>query len=162
MHSLMKRLPVIFFALTLSLMSACTHVTRETIPPKVKLVGLVLQEAQLFEQRYQLTLRLQNPNEYRIKVRGIDFNVDLNGDSFAQGVTNDSVTLPAYGETTAKVSVSSNILTLMRQLSENNNDISYRIYGRIKLDNIPMPISFESEGRLDDFVVKMDQSLGAE
>ena len=155
MFSRMRRLAVIFFSLTVLLTSACTHVTRETTPPKVQLVGVVLQEAQLFEQRYQLTLRLQNPNEYKIQVRGVDFNVDLNGESFAQGVANDSVVLPGYGETTAKVSVSSNILTLMRQLSDNNNDISYRIYGRIKLDNIPLPVSFESEGRLDDFIEKM-------
>lgn len=155
MFSRERRLAVIFFLLTALLTSACTHVTRETTPPKVQLIGVVLQEAQLFEQRYQLTLRLQNPNEYEIKVRGLDFNVDLNGDSFAQGVANNSVILPGYGETIAKVSVSSNILTLMRQLSDNNNDISYRIYGRINLDNIPLPVSFESEGRLDDFIDKL-------
>lgn len=147
----MKLLHALFVVLTISLMAGCTHVTRETIPPKVKLIGVVLQEVQLFEQRYQLTLRLQNPNEYSIKVRGIEFNVDLNGEPFAQGVANDTVTLPGFGETTAEVAVSSNILTLMRQLSENKNDISYSIHGKIKLDNIPLPISFSSEGSLEDF-----------
>lgn len=146
-----KLLHALFVVLTISLMAGCTHVTRETIPPKVKLVGVELQEVQLFEQRYQLTLRLQNPNEYSIKVRGLDFNVDLNGEPFAQGVANDTVTLPGFGETTAKVAVSANILTLMQQLSENKNNISYLIHGKIKLDNIPLPISFSSEGSLDDF-----------
>lgn len=132
-------------------LAGCSYMTRETIPPRVQLVGLQLQAAQLLEQRYLMTIRLQNPNEFELEINGFDFNVELNGAPFAQGVSNKEVTVPGFGDATTEVLVSSSLLTLMQQMNGGQSAVKYRLFGRVKLKGVPIPVSFETKGELGNF-----------
>ncbi|MEN8803655.1 MAG: LEA type 2 family protein, partial [Thiogranum sp.] len=85
------------FVLVMGLAS-CTALTSKPESPRVTLVGLKLISAELLEQRYQVNLRVMNPNAFELPVRGIDFRLDINGQAFADGVSNQAVDVPAYGE----------------------------------------------------------------
>ncbi len=128
--------------------AGCTYMARETLPPRVQLLDLQLQAVQLFEQRYLMTVRLQNPNDFDLDIRGFDFNIELNGKPFAQGVSDKAVSVPSFADATTEISLSSSILTLMNQLNENGDEVKYRIFGHVKLKGVPIPVSFESKGDL--------------
>lgn len=138
-------------------LSGCAYMTKDSLPPRVHVLGLQLQEAQLLEQRYLLKIRIQNPNDFKLDIDGMDFTVEMNGERFAQGVSNQAVSVPGFGEAITDISVSSSIMTLMRQLSGtniNSDDMKYRISGRVKLKGLPLSVSFENEGSLASLTEK--------
>ena len=136
-------------------LSACANIGVRTEPPRVHLVGMQLQQAELFEQRYLLRLRIQNPNDFSLNIRGLDFQVQVNGERFADGVSSKALQIPAYGEGLAEVAVSSSLWSLARQLRDMGEggpgQMEYRIHGRIALTGRALPVSFESTGDLGLF-----------
>src|SRR3990172_1140831 len=66
--------------------------------PVVSFVGIKALEAKLFEQRLELRLRVRNPNDLDLPVRGLDIDVELAGEHFAHGVSAREFTVPARGE----------------------------------------------------------------
>ncbi len=142
-----KRL--LWFVLLASL-SACSTLPGKPEPPRVNLVGLQLVSMELFEQRYQVRLRLKNPNAYELPIKGIDFRLDINGQAFADGVSNRSVTVPAYGEQVIALEVSSNLIQVFRQLQllekSRSPGFEYRINGSVAVGDSGRRLPFDYSG----------------
>ena len=74
-------------------------------PPQVSLAGVDTSPAgdssgsQSFEARVQLKLRVRNPNDTAIDYNGISVELDVQGKSLASGLSNQSGTVPPFGET---------------------------------------------------------------
>ena len=121
-------------------------------PPRVSLVSIEPVEVQLFEQRFRITLRIQNPNDREITIRGLDYEIVVNDRVFAQGVSGKPVTVPAWGENTAEVEVVSTLQRFMEQLEElgvrGEPTIDYAITGHVSVDGIPFPVPFEYQDSL--------------
>jgi LEA14-like dessication related protein len=104
----------------------------------------------LFEQRYGLTLRVQNPNPEELAVSGVDFRLSLNGETFADGVSNQSARIPAYGDALLEVDVSSSLLRVfdqIRALEQGASDgLRYRIEGTLAVGEGWSRLPFEREG----------------
>ncbi|ACL72671.1 LEA type 2 family protein [Thioalkalivibrio sulfidiphilus] len=136
-------------------LGGCAYMGVRTEPPRVHLVGMQLQQAELFEQRYLLRLRIQNPNDFPLNIRGLDFQVQVNGERFADGVSSQTLQIPGFGEGLAEVTVSSSLWSLTRQLRDMGEggleQMEYRIFGRIALTGHALPVSFESTGDLGLF-----------
>lgn len=120
--------------------------------PSVTLVGLRMIDASLFEQRFAFRLRVQNPNDFEIPLRGMSFELHLNDQPFAKGVSDRPATLPRLGETVLEVTAVSDLLGIFRQLAElqtrNQTSVSYVIKGRIVNDVIP-DLTFENRGLIE-------------
>jgi len=105
---------------------------------------------ELFEQRYQVRLRIKNPNAYELPIHGIDFRLEINGQAFADGVSNRSVTVPAYGEDVIALEVSSNLIQVFRQLQSLEKSRSpgfeYRINGTIAVGDYGQRLPFDYSG----------------
>jgi len=131
-------------------LSGCSTLPGKPEPPRVNLVGLQLVSMELFEQRYQVRLRLKNPNAYELPIQGIDFQLDINGQAFADGVSNRSVTVPAYGEQVVALEVSSNLIQVFRQLQSLENSRSpgfeYRISGTVAVGEYGQRLPFDYSG----------------
>jgi len=129
---------------------ACSTLPGKTEPPRVNLVGLQLVSVELFEQRYQVRLRVKNPNAFELPIRGIDFRLDINGEAFADGVSNQSVTVPAYGEQLIALEVSSSLIQVFRQLQSLENSQSkgfeYRINGNVAIGDGSQRLPFDYSG----------------
>jgi LEA14-like dessication related protein len=69
----------------------------------VTVASVNLIEASLLEQRFAFKLRIQNPNDMDIPVTGMSFEIILNDQSFAKGVSNKPVTLARLSETLLEV-----------------------------------------------------------
>ena len=131
---------------------ACSGLISKPEPPRVTLVGLQLISVELLEQRYQVSLRVKNPNAFVLPVRGIDFRLDINGRAFADGVSGQSVDVPAYGEKVIDVEVSSNLLQVFSQLQslrENQpSSLEYRISGSMATGIAGQSLPFDYDGEL--------------
>lgn len=142
------RLYAMSFMVMLLLLAGCTQVTRETVPPRVSLASLSILQLGLLEQRYRIGLRLENPNDHPINIRGLEFAVQVNGQDFASGVSNQGALLPELGEAVVEIDATSTLSAVVGQLSElqRSQSLDYRLTGKLRLDNILVPIPFQHSG----------------
>src|SRR5437773_7066079 len=90
---------LVFCAAAAWLLVACaTAPTTALEPPIVHLSDLRIGDISLFEQRYVLALRLENPNPYEMPIKGIAYQVLLNKAELGRGTSAATVTIPPYGE----------------------------------------------------------------
>lgn len=139
-------------ALIGAMLSGCATMAGISEAPRVRLVSITPVDFQLFEQRFLLTLQVQNPNARDITIRGFDYAIAVNDKPFAQGVSGKPLSVPAYGESTAEVEVVSTLERLLEQLQElgyrGKPSLDYAISGHVNIDGIPLPVPFEYHNTL--------------
>lgn len=144
-------LVLLFSALSMGL-AGCAGLGARPEAPRVSLAGLDIQSIELFEQRYVLHLRLQNPNDFDLHLDGLEFTLDFNRRAFASGVSRQRVRLPAFGEAVLDVQVSSNLARVFDQLQGLPDNgaapLSYAIHGSVKLSEYPVKLPFRYSGEL--------------
>jgi LEA14-like dessication related protein len=128
--------PILIAAI--GLIAGCASLGPKLEPPQWRLVDMKFIDARLLEQRHALTFRIINPNDIDIPVTGMYYEVEIEGEKFASGVSAEPVTIPAYGESEVTVTVSTNLLKSMTRLAEVMNrqpeQIHYRITGHVRVD----------------------------
>lgn len=132
------------------LLAACAGVGNLE-KPQVSLAGLALDDFNLFEQRFLVTLRVTNPNDTSVTVDGVDFDLMLNGEHFASGVGRDQVTLPRMGEALVTLKVTTNLGSLWKQiraLQTTHQPLAYRMTGKLHTPWRPGGIPFDRKGEL--------------
>lgn len=143
---------------TISLtLAGCAGITYHAQLPQISIVNIQLAEAQLLEQRYDLILRIQNTNDFPFFIKGLSYQLDINGSEFAHGVSRESVNILPYDEAFLTVSLFSNTLNAINQLqamSKTNGPLHFRLKGRVSHGTFNLPASmyslpFEKEGTLD-------------
>lgn len=136
----MNKFATLLLACVLLALGACAGLTRLQEKPQVSLAGLDLAELGLFEQRFVLQLRVQNPNEVELPIRGLSFDVELHGQPFAKGLSDKAVRVPAFGEALLEVKATSNLASVLRQLRElqksGREQTDYRIFGTIAVEGL--------------------------
>ncbi len=138
-------------AAIVSLLAGCAGLPGGMQAPTVTLADLALGGGGLFEQQFNLKLRIQNPNPEPFHVDGIAFELELNDQPFAKGVGNQPLTVPRYGSELMDVEGVSTLSTLLRQvarLATENPALKYRIKGSLSVDG-GTRIPFDRRGELD-------------
>lgn len=137
-------------ALMLALLAGCAALQRDVEPPSVRLVGVELLELGLLEQRFELALRVANPNNFRVPVQALEYGVFIDGQEFATGLSSEPFDLPALGEEVIRVQVGTRLLDNLSQLTrwqrEPPDSLDYRLEGRARLSRLPMWLPFEESG----------------
>lgn len=118
--------------------AGCSSLVPKLETPRLSLVGLEMTEVTLFEQRLQVRLRVQNPNDIALPVRGLSVNFELGGEEFAQGVTARAFEVPAFGEAEFDMMITANAASAILRLVNAGRDrdkprdsIDYRISGKL-------------------------------
>lgn len=121
-------------------------------PPRVNLVNIRPTAISLLEQRYLITLRIQNPNRAPLAIEGLDYRIRINGKSFADGVSSQHVTIDGYSEKILDLGVRSTLLQVFDQLkalAENRGHIGYSIEGHLRLRDYSFEVPFKHQGDVD-------------
>ena len=133
-------------------LTACSFFGGYQETPRVSLVSIQPLEMGLLEQRYGLQLRILNPNDNEIPVKGLSYSIEINGHEFAYGVSRQPVSIPAFSEALLDVEVVSNLLNVLQQFqemsSENNDSLHYRLRGKLSLAKSLAKLPFNVEGKL--------------
>ncbi|MCP3713222.1 LEA type 2 family protein [Paraburkholderia sp. CNPSo 3274] len=105
-------------------------------PLRVNVAGLEPLQGEGMEMRFNVKLRVQNPNDAPVEFSGVSLQLDLNGQSFASGVSDQSGVVPRFGETVIVVPLTVPAFAAVRQAfafagSAQAGDIPYEIRGRL-------------------------------
>src|SRR5688572_31415818 len=120
------------------LLSACSTLAPQLEAPSLNVVGMELLESDIFQQRVKLTLRVQNPNDRELPVKGVSTQVELNGEEFATGVSSAQFTVPALGESEFDMIITANMAGMLVQVlgrkgGKDLDPIEYRVKGKVSL-----------------------------
>ena len=124
----------------------------DTLPPEIKLINLRPVEATGFEQRFQVDLRIINPNDFALDLDGLTFELDVNERRFASGVSDRAFTVPRLGEATTSVTASTSLIEMVQQVMglAERTDLTYRLSGLAYLNNFAQRrVPYESSGKLE-------------
>jgi LEA14-like dessication related protein len=115
--------------------AGCTSLQFET--PQLSVVSMKVQSADLFSQKLQVRMRVQNPNSRELPVKGITYRIEVNDSELAQGLTDKPFIVPAMGEAEFDVQVTANLATALSQLLArgSSNTINYRLIGDVSLSS---------------------------
>ncbi len=134
------------------LLAGCAAIPTRVDPPRISLVNLQMLSVSSREQRYRLTLRIQNPNAFNLPVSRLEYDLALNGRDFTRGVSGEPFTVPAFGEQLAAVEGAVDFAQVVEQLrdwrSGRSQALRYRLRGRLVVLKRFVRIPFEREGEV--------------
>ncbi|MDX1803963.1 MAG: LEA type 2 family protein [Alcanivorax sp.] len=120
--------------------------------PDLSVSDIRLDNVTLFEQQWDLTLRARNPNDRELTLKSLDYQIYLNGEKFARGLTSDSVTLPAMGDALVTTHITTSLFSSLKQLQKlqqnSNQPLQYRLVGKARVAGVPLPLSFDKQGQV--------------
>ena len=120
--------------------------------------------ADIFNQQFLVRLHVQNPNDRDLPVRGIDYKLFLQGDSFAEGVSTKPFVVPALGETEFDMTVRTNFVSgVGRLLTRLNgkNQVDYVLEGKVLTDlGMVKKIPFQESGTCQSRNHEVNRSPG--
>ena len=143
----MKKIIALFFVV---LLNGCAALQSAIETPHVTLNNLQVVDMTLLEQRYAVTLRVQNPNPIPLPITGMNFQLDINDSELGRGVTNEAETVPAYGEALVEVKLASNLMRIFNQIrgleSSKGQSLRYRLSGGLSISSRMGKLPFEYRG----------------
>jgi LEA14-like dessication related protein len=140
-------------AFALVLLNGCAGLGPKVEAPRLTLVNISMTSADMFSQQFTMRMHVQNPNDRALPIKGIDYQLFLAGDSFAEGVSNVPFTVPALGETEFDLPVRTNFVSSLGRLISRLNGadkVSYLIEGEVFLESgLFRKIPFRHTGDVD-------------
>jgi LEA14-like dessication related protein len=137
------------------LLAGCSTLGSELQAPTLEVTGVQMLSSDMFSQRFKVRMLVKNPNDLELSVKGLDYQIILMGDSFAEGVASNSFMLPALGEAEFDMLVTTNFVSgfarlLSRVGGGKLEDLDYEIVGKVFVDKgMIRKIPFSHRGTVD-------------
>lgn len=138
-------------ALVLTL-AACSAFAPKLETPRLSVVDVQMQKGGLWEQQLKVRMRVQNPNDRALPIKGLSYKLEVAGEDFARGLTDAGFTVPALGEAEFDMNVTANMAAAIVKVLGNRDEslgesLDYRIVGRVALsEGVLRSIPFEERG----------------
>jgi LEA14-like dessication related protein len=130
---------VLFVVACAALLVACSSLGSKLEAPRLELLAVQMLSTDMFAQRFKVRVKVINPNDLELPVKGLEYTILMMGDSFAEGTTSESFLLPAMGEAEFDMLVTTNFVSsfgrlLSRVQGGKLENIDYEITGKIMVD----------------------------
>jgi len=138
-----------------ALLAACASMGPQLESPQVTILSVQTLSTDMFAQKFRVRMKVENPNAMELKVRGLDYQILLMGDSFAEGNSSDQFLLPALGEAEFDMAITTNFVSgLGRLISRMGGgkleDVDYEIVGEVLVDKgMIKKVPFSHKGKVD-------------
>ena len=150
---LFRRLPLIailFFGL---LLAGCAGLGKPIEPPRVSLADIRVEKFTGFETVFQIQLRVINTNDMDLNVKGLEAQLEINGQPFAAGVSNSPVKIPSFGTELVTVTVYSSVISMFKSVYglHESEELKYRLNGKLRVagdSTFATTLPFESAGEV--------------
>jgi LEA14-like dessication related protein len=133
-------------------MTGCAGVGQRLEPPRVKLATIRVEEFNVLETVFEVRLRMFNTNDTALQIKGIECELEINGQPFALGVSDADVKIPSYGTQLVPLHVYASVLDIIKsaQSMQDQDQLKYHIKGKVRLGagGFPALLPFESEGNI--------------
>ena len=143
------------------LVAGCAGMGKKADPPKVNIVDIKVSEFRALETSFNIELRLINPNDFPLKIRGVQFDMNVQGKEFATGVSNQSVDVPALGSSIVQVEAFASVMKIAASVWDlvkgtdkeggSVKELQYDLSGKLLMTNsvfTKTSIPFQSKGQL--------------
>lgn len=146
---------LLFVVACAALFAACTSMGPKLEAPRLELVGVQMLSTDMFAQRFKVRVKVINPNDLELPVRGLEYTIIMMGDSFAEGLSDQAFVLPALGEAEFDMLVTTNFVSsfgrlLSRVQGGKLENIDYEIVGKVMVDKgMVRKIPFNHRGTVD-------------
>ena len=142
-----------YFALFIFLLTNCAGVGKQLDPPRVSLAQVQVEEFTGFEAVFLIKLRVLNPNDVALRIKGIEADLEINGKPFAVGVSKASVTIPSFGTELVPVTVYSSIMDIFTGIRglQTAEQLNYRLTGKLRgsaPNTMSVTLPFDAEGQI--------------
>lgn len=154
----MKRSLVAALCALAACLAACSAFGPKIEVPRLTLVRVAMTSADIFNQQFLVRVHVQNPNDRELPIKGIDYKLFLEGDSFAEGLSNKPFVVPALGETEFDMTVRTNFVSGIGRLMSRLNgrdQVQYVVEGKVLTDiGMAKKIPFQETGTVSIGVIK--------
>lgn len=137
----------------LAILTGCSALAPKLEAPRLTLVSAAMTSGDIFSQTFRLRMHVQNPNDRELPVRGIDYQLFLEGDSFAEGISDRPFVVPALGETEFDLVVRTNFVSSIGRLLSRlhgKDEVEYVIEGKVLTDiGMFKKIPFQESGTVN-------------
>lgn len=136
------------------LLTACSSMPKDFEAPRVHITDMTAKDVAIFEQRFDVKIRIQNPNNTDLSINGLKFDIDLNDREFANGMSGQRVVVPRFGSEVVEVEVFSTLGSFLRQVQSLNagppQKVRYRLKGSAFVDSPgTFKAPFDESGEID-------------
>jgi LEA14-like dessication related protein len=142
--------PALCLLIALSGFAGCSGLFQTLERPRINIANITAQEVKLFEQVFDLELRVQNPNDLSLQINGLAFDLEVNGRRFATGVSNQNVTVNRFSSAVLHVEAITTLWGFLRQIAEYQQTrtprVAYRLKGSIYSGSPSVKLPFDDSG----------------
>lgn len=144
----MKRLPLFLLPL-IFLLGACATIDPDYERPKVDVVGITKSDTDTAALQFTIQLRIVNPNAETIHLKGLYYELSLDGIDVLNGTANNLPPIEGYSETIVSVSSAANLVNSVRlaaRLMETSGDeLPYELRAKLGTSSKWMPATTITE-----------------
>jgi len=141
--------------LWLLVLSGCAQLAQVTKPwasPEVSMAGFRPGEFTPDRQTFIVSLKVRNPNDRTLPVKGATYALEVEGHEIANGGGELERQIPAFGEEVVEVEVDTRLLDLIQKvptLTLTGGRWDYRISGILRLAGGYLPVPFNYGGEVE-------------
>jgi len=145
-------LRIILLVAAALLLNACASLQRRD-PLQVIVAGIEPMQGQGLELRMLVKLRIQNPNDAAIDFNGVSLKLDVQGKTFATGVSDERGSVPRFGEAVVSVPVTASAMRMAHQAmgmlgGKDTGKIRYSLSGKLNGPTFSA-VQFQTEGEFE-------------
>ena len=144
-----------------SSLTVCSGLFRTMERPRINIANITPKEIKLFEQVFDLELRIQNPNESALSINGLAFELEINDSRFATGVSSENVTVDRFGSAVIHVQAVTSLWGVLQQIAHFQQTgtplVTYRIKGAVYSGSPSVKLRFDDSG---EFKIPVEPAKG--
>jgi len=134
------------------LLAGCASLAPQLDPPKVSLVSLRSLPGHEGAPRFEIVLRVVNPNTQQLDIAGISYSVELLDRELISGVANDIAPIEGYGEGKVTLQADLQLFELLRLLASigesGTGPLTYRFSAKIDFKGLLPTQRIEDTGQI--------------
>ena len=138
-HGTCSILTVLFLGLFLV---SCATLSPDLDPPRVSVDSVRSLPSQDVGPRFEIKLRVSNPNTQALNIAGISYTIELLGKELVSGVTSDVPVIAGYAEEVVTLDAGINMIQMLRLLADlgqggnNMGALEYRFSAKIDFNGL--------------------------
>ncbi len=138
-----------------ALLNGCASMGTTLQAPRLTVVAANMASADVFSQQFRVRVHVENPNDRTLPIKSIDYKLFLEGDNFAEGMSDAPFIVPANGEKEFDLTMRTNFVSsvgrlLSRLTGTNNRTVQYVFSGSVVVDTLFSPkLNFTESGAVD-------------
>ena len=138
--------------LLLITLSGCASMQPDLDPPKISLESFKSLPSETGAPRFEIKLRVANPNKQTLDIAGISYSIELLGKELISGVTNDVPVIEAYTEEVITLEAGLQLFQLLRLLASlgqtQADALDYRFLAKVDFNGFIPTQRIEEAGQI--------------